>query len=53
MLTSLRGALVSEATSRPGAAIACAFEGRAKDGGPAAATVPLLGDGWTVIAPRP
>ena len=47
-LTELPGAVVSAALARPGAVVAGAIDGRARDGGPAAATVPILDDGWHV-----
>lgn len=42
-------AVVADALARPGAVLAAAIAGRHRDGGPAAATVPLLDDGWTVV----
>lgn len=50
-LTEIRGSLVAAALARPGAVIAGAIDGRARNGGPAAATVPLLGEGWSVVLP--
>ena len=47
-LAGLRAAVVSAALARPGAVVVGAIDGRARDGGPAAASVPLLGDGWEV-----
>lgn len=47
-LSALRAAVVAAAAARSGAVVAGAIEGRARDGGPAAASVPLLGDGWHV-----
>ena len=49
-LTELRGSLVAAALARPGTVIVGAIDGRGRDGGPAAATVPLLGDGWRLVA---
>lgn len=49
-LTALGPALVAEALARPGAAFVGAIDGRARDGGPAAATVPLLDDGWHLVS---
>jgi hypothetical protein len=51
-LTGLDGTVVAAARALPGAVIVGVIDGRARDGGPAAATVPLLGDGWTVVAPN-
>lgn len=50
-LAGVRGALVDAAAKRQGAVIACAIDGRARDGGPAAATVSLLEPGWRVVPP--
>ena len=50
-LTGVGGALVAAAQARPGAAIVGEIDGRARDGGPAAATVPLLDGGWRVVPP--
>jgi hypothetical protein len=38
------------AVARPGAVVVAEIDGRARDGGPAAATVPLLGAGWRLVA---
>ena len=48
-LAELRAAVVTAALARPGAVVAGAIDGRARDSGPAAATVPLLGDGWQAV----
>lgn len=42
--------IVQEALASPGAALRAEIHGRARDGGPAAATVPLLGAGWSVVS---
>jgi len=41
--------MIEETLATPGAVIAVRIAGKAKDGGPAAASVPLLGDGWQVV----
>src|SRR5688572_33472964 len=40
---------VSETLIRSGRRLECRIQGRAKDAGPACATVPLLGKGWRAI----
>lgn len=45
-LTALPAAVVAAARARPDAVIEGAIDGRARDGGPAAASVPLLDGGW-------
>ena len=47
-LGGLPGAVVAAALARPSAVVAGAIDGRARDGGPAAASVPLLDGGWEV-----
>ncbi|MCU0635854.1 MAG: DUF5990 family protein [Gemmatimonadaceae bacterium] len=47
-LTGIEGALLEAVRARPGTVLAARIAGRAKDGGPACASVPLLGDGWQV-----
>lgn len=47
-LRDLRDELITRALAHPGSAIVGEIDGRARDGGPAAATGPLLGIGWTV-----
>ena len=42
--------LIEEVRQRPGAVLEGKIAGRAGDGGPACATVPLLGAGWQVVA---
>lgn len=41
--------LIRAVRAAPGAVLQAEIHGRARDGGPAAATVPLLGAGWTVV----
>ncbi|HYW31000.1 MAG TPA: DUF5990 family protein [Gemmatimonas sp.] len=36
-------------SQRPGTMFVATIEGRSRDGGPACASVPLLGDGWSMI----
>ncbi|MGZ8376480.1 MAG: DUF5990 family protein [Gemmatirosa sp.] len=50
-LMGLRGADLAAALKEPGAVFVGMIEGRGRDGTPACASVPLLGDGWS-IAPR-
>lgn len=45
-LTALGADLIAAALARAGAVVVAEIEGRARDGGPAAATQPLLGAGW-------
>lgn len=45
-LTALGADLVSAALADPQRVVVGEISGRARDGGPAAATVPLLGEGW-------
>lgn len=45
-------ALVEQALAEPGAVLEARIDGRAKDGGPSCATVPLLEGGWKVRAGR-
>jgi hypothetical protein len=45
-LGALPADLVGAALAQPGVVVVVEIEGRARDGGPAAATVPLLGTGW-------
>jgi hypothetical protein len=47
-LTSISSALVEATLRRPGVVLAARIAGKARDGGPMCATVPLLGDGWVV-----
>lgn len=48
-LGGITPALIQAAQATPGAVLRAEIHGRARDGGPAAATVPLLGAGWTVV----
>lgn len=48
-LAGLSGAVVAAALAQAGSVVAGAIDGRARDGGPAAASVPLLDDGWRVV----
>jgi hypothetical protein len=41
--------MIDTVLATPGAVIEARIAGKAKDGGPAAASVPLLGDGWRVV----
>lgn len=50
-LMGLRGADILVALQEPGAVMVGTIEGRGRDGSPACASVPLLGDGWS-LAPR-
>jgi hypothetical protein len=42
--------LIRQMEAHPHAALEASIAGKAKDGGPACATVPLLGDGWRPVA---
>lgn len=48
-LGALPTELIAAALARPGAVLVAEIAGRARDGGPAAATVPLLGAGWRLM----
>ena len=48
-LGSIAPSQVDEVLREPGARLEARIEGRAADGGPACATVPLLGGGWSLI----
>jgi hypothetical protein len=48
-LTALGADLVAAALARNGAVLVAEIAGRARDGGPAAATQPLLGEGWRLV----
>ena len=48
-LESLTWAAVSGVAARPGARLEARISGVAKDGGPACASVPLLGSGWQPV----
>ncbi len=45
-LTGISPDVLAEARTHSGLVLAARIAGRARDGGPACATVPLLGDGW-------
>ena len=45
--------LIEQAFSTPGAVLEVQIDGRAKDGGPCCATVPLVNGGWKVCPTRP
>ncbi len=49
-LGGITAALIEAAQSHGNCALVAEIGGRARDGGPAAATVKLLGNGWTVEA---
>jgi Family of unknown function (DUF5990) len=49
-LGGITQALIQAVRATPGAVLRAEIYGRARDGGPAAATVPLLGAGWTVAS---
>ena len=48
-LAGITQAMIDTVFATPGAMIEARIAGKAKDGGPAAASVPLLGDGWQVV----
>lgn len=50
-LMGIERELVEKVTKTKGAALEARIEGKAKDGGPACASVPLL-DGWKVVRTR-
>ncbi|HEX8431823.1 MAG TPA: DUF5990 family protein [Longimicrobium sp.] len=45
-LTGISTEMAAAASAQPGMVLAARIAGRARDGGPACATVPLLGGGW-------
>lgn len=49
-LAGITPAMIEAVQRTPGTVIEGRVAGQAKDGGPAAASVPLLGDGWQVVA---
>jgi hypothetical protein len=51
-LSGITWPLIDQALARPGTVLAASIAGTATDGGPACASVPLLGDGWVVRAPH-
>ena len=48
-LTGLSDEMLASALARPGSVIQATIDGHGRDGGPAAATVPLLDGGWHVV----
>lgn len=48
-LGAVTGAQVDLMRAHPNAVLVAEIDGRGRDGGPAAGTVPLLGAGWTVV----
>jgi hypothetical protein len=48
-LGTLGADLIAAALAEPGALVVAEIDGRSRDGGPAAATVPLLGTGWRLV----
>ena len=48
-LAGITQAMIEETVATSGAVIEARIHGKAKDGGPAAASVPLLDDGWKII----
>lgn len=52
-LATITPALVAQWRGTPGAWLEARVTGTARDGGPACATVPLLGGGWQLVVPGP
>lgn len=52
-LSSITAAMVKKVLSSAGLVLEGRFAGTAKDGGPACASVPLLGKAWQVVPARP
>ena len=50
-LTGITPQLIAAVEQQPGARLEARISGKAADGGPACATVPLLEGGWQVVAP--
>lgn len=48
-LKGLHPELIADALAKPQAVLVAKIHGRARDGGPAAATVPLLDNGWEIV----
>lgn len=48
-LAGITQAMIEEVLATPGALLEARIQGTAKDGGPVAASVPLLGAGWQVV----
>jgi len=51
-LAGITQAMIETVFATPGTVIEARIAGKAKDGGPAAASVPLLGAGWQVVQKR-
>ena len=51
-LTGITRALVEALLASPGSWLEARIPGMARDGGPASATVPLLGEGWSLATER-
>jgi len=51
-LEGITSRLLEAARAKPGRVLEARFAGTARNGGPACATVPLLGDGWNVESAR-
>lgn len=49
-LAGITQAMIETALNTPGVVIEARIDGKAKDGGPPAASVPLLGGGWQVVS---
>lgn len=49
-LTTITRAHLDELDSHPGSVLEAQISGISRDGGPACASVPLLGDGWRVVS---
>ncbi|MDQ6888070.1 MAG: DUF5990 family protein [Gemmatimonadota bacterium] len=49
-LRTITAALLAELGAAPGGVLEVRVAGRAGDGGPACASVPLLGEGWRIVA---
>ena len=49
-LAGIPEALVERAVNTPGALLEARFQGRGRDGGPACASVSLVGGGWHLVA---
>lgn len=52
-LTGITKAQIEETLTTPGAVLEARIQGIGRDGGPACATVPIMGEGWQVVAPQP
>ena len=49
-LAGITQAMIEAVQATPGAVLEARIAGQAKDGGPPAASIPLLGAGWQVVA---